>query len=440
MDSMVEDTPASVHLRSQRDAIVSGDVMSCSGRTRRSTLLRLGGIALVVFGAGCQTPQRSISLEELIARKPDLLRAVQAEIERVDTTSERRIDAEYHADRSVPGAPRQSYDVLVLSGGGAFGSFGAGFLDGWGSVTDSEFARPHFDQVTGISTGALIAPYAFIGSPAAYRSLVTSYQNPGSNWVRQRGLIPLLPGNVSLYDVSELRRHIRSSVTPELVAGLSKGSGEDRVLMVGATSLDYALLRVWDVARIARTSPIEQAIEEIAAILSASSAIPGVFPPVEIDDLLYVDGGATMQVVGGLDDRSWLYVPDDQSLEVEFEGPPVRVRVWMIVNQKLRPQPEVVRSRWTSISARSLAVLVRTSMLQSIRDGEAYAALLDARPELDVVLRYVAIPQDFEIPDTDRMFDSRSMRALVELGRRMGADPGSWRTGALRPGVPFQID
>jgi hypothetical protein len=79
-------------------------------------------------------------------------------------------------------------------------------------------------------------------------------------------------------------------------------------------------------------------------------------------------------------------------------------------------------------------------MLQSIQDGETYVALINARPEFDAVLRYVAIPQDFEIPDGDGIFDSRTMRALVELGRRMGADPESWRTEALRPGAPFPVD
>jgi hypothetical protein len=112
----------------------------------------------------------------------------------------------------------------------------------------------------------------------------------------------------------------------------------------------------------------------------------------------------------------------------------------MIVNQKLRSDPKVVRSRWTSIAARSLEILLRTSMLQSIQDGETYAAFIDRRPEFDAVLRYVAIPQDFKVPEGDQIFDARTMRALVELGRQMGADRRSWRTGALRPGVPFPID
>ena len=393
--------------------------------------------ALAVLALGCQTPQRSISEDDLIAMKPTLLGAVQAEIQRAEASGNRRVETEYRAAMDLPGAPPQSYDVLILSGGGAFGAFGAGFLDGWGSVPDPEFVRPHFDQVTGVSTGALIAPYAFVGTPASYEALATEYQNPGSDWVRRQGLIPFLPGNVSLFDVSALRRHIRDAVTPELVDGLAEGSHEGRTLIVGATNADYGVFRVWDVARIARESPVEDAVDEIASILQASSALPGAFPPVEIDDLLYVDGAAAMQVVGGIEDRSWLYAPDSRSVGSDLDGPPVRIRVWVIVNQKLRSEPEVVRTRWTSIAARSLNILLRTSMLQSIQDGETYVALINARPEFDAVLRYVAIPQDFEIPDGDGIFDSRTMRALVELGRRMGAAPESWRTEALRPGAPF---
>jgi hypothetical protein len=396
--------------------------------------------ALVALGGGCQTPQRSISVDDLMARKSAVLRGAQDEIDRVEASSNRRIESEYRAASMQPGAPPQSHDVLVLSGGGAFGAFGAGFLSGWGSVTDPELARPQFDRVAGISTGALIAPYAFIGTPASYETLVAEYENPGENWVRRRGLVPILPGNVSLYDVSELRRHIRGAVKPDFVAGLAEGAEEDRVLVVGATNVDYGIFRVWDAARIARDAPGDEAAEEIARVLSASSAIPGAFPPVEIDDLLFVDGAAAMQVVGGMDDRSWLYEPRGGAGESWQAEAPVRVRVWIIVNQKLRPDPMLVQSRWTTIAARSLSILLRTSMLESLQDAETVMALLDARPEFDAVFRYVAIPQDFEIPDSDRMFDPRMMRALVELGRRMGADPSSWRTQALQPAAPYRMD
>ena len=153
-----------------------------------------------------------------------------------------------------------------------------------------------------------------------------------------------------------------------------------------------------------------------------------------------MDGAAAMQVVGGMDDRSWLYdVPADSAETREGEAP-LRVRVWIVVNQKLRPDPMLVQSRWAAIAARSLSILLRTAMLESLQDTETVVALLNARPEFDVALRYVAIPQDFEIPDTGRMFDPKTMRALVELGRRMGADPSSWRTQALQPGAPYRMD
>ena len=393
--------------------------------------------ALVVLAAGCQTPQRWISEEELVSRKDRELGAAQAEIQRIEASGERRMEMQYRSAKDSPGGASRRLDILVLSGGGAFGAFGAGFLDGWGSVAEPEFVRPHFDQVTGISTGALIAPYAFIGSPESYATLVDEYRNPGSNWVRRRGLIPFLPGNVSLFDVSGLHQHIQDAITPDLVSSLVEGGGEDRILLVGATNVDYGIFRVWDLARLARESPPEDAAREIATLLAASTAIPGAFPPVEIDDLLYVDGAAAMQIVGGLEDRHWLYAPDAQAIELNLDGPPIRIRVWVIINQKLRVDAQVVQSRWTSIASRSLGILLRTSTLQSIRDTETYLAFINQRPEFDAILRYVAIPQDFEIPDGDGVFDSETMRELVELGRQMGADPDSWRTEALRPGAPY---
>ncbi len=389
---------------------------------------------------GCQTPQRWLSEDDLIAMESALLEDAQAEIDRTDAAGERRMEAEYRAAMEQQGAPRQSHDVLILSGGGAFGAFGAGFLEGWGTVSDPEFARPDFDQVSGVSTGALIAPFAFIGTPDAYETLVHQYQNPGRNLVRRQGLIPYLPGNVSLYDVSNLRRSIRDAVTPEIVAGLAEGAAEDRTLLVGATNADYGMFRVWDLARIAQESSAEDAADEIGSMLAASAAIPAAFPPVEIDGIFYVDGAAAMNIVGGIEDRSWLYAPDSESVGFGLEGPPVRIRAWVIINQKLHPDPKVVRSRWTSIATRSLEILLRTSTLQSIQDGETYVSFINQRPEFDAVLRFVAIPQDFEIPKGDDMFDATTLRALVELGRQMGADPDSWRTEAPRPGAPSRLD
>lgn len=285
----------------------------------------------------------------------------------------------------------------------------------------------------------MIAPFAFVGTPETYDEIIKLYENPGSDWVRERGIIPYLPGNVSLYDVSKLRETINSIITPNLIANIKKGAAEGRQLLVGATNMDYGLLRVWDLARITSEIPTEKAIEQIVTTLFASTALPGLFPPVEIDRMLYVDGGATMQIVGGIDERDWAYSRSKKSMNFVNVKVPVKIRIWIIVNQKLLTDPKVVRSRWTSIAARSLNTLLRSSTLQSIQDADTFVQLINQRPEIDAEMRYVAIPQEYSIADSDEMFDAETMRGLVKLGLRMGADPGSWQTKALRPGAPFEI-
>jgi hypothetical protein len=204
--------------------------------------------------------------------------------------------------------------------------------------------------------------------------------------------------------------------------------------------MDYGMIRVWDLARIALEFPVKKAVRRTVSVLLASSALPGAFPPVLIDGLLYVDGGASMQVVSGIAKRGWAYVPDKQRFPFANNGPPIRIRVWIIINQKLLLDPKVVESRWSSIATRSLSTIVRSSTLQSIQDMETYLRLLDLRPNIDAKMRYVAIPQDYEIPNADEMFDAKVMRQLADLGRRMGADPTSWRTEALPPGAPFELE
>jgi len=405
-----------------------------------ANIIAVGLIAclMTLFLSGCQAPPiRVITEQDLISHYPDFVRSYELDLEKISTQSLARIQSEYRNARTHTGNKRQSYDVLVLSGGGSFGAFGAGFLAGWGEVTDKEFIRPWFDTVSGISTGALIAPFAFLGTPDAYRKIAEIYENPQQDWVRKRGIIPYLPGNVSLFDVSKLHSKIRSIITPNLIQAIAIETSKNRQLLVGATNVDYGLMRVWDLAKIAHENPVDEAVKRTTSILLASAAIPGVFPPIPIDDFLYVDGGASMQVVSGIDERGWLYSRDTLSLGFVDNNAPIRIRIWMIVNQKLLPDHKIVRSRWTEIAERSLSVILRASTLQTIQDTETYIRLINQLPEFDAEMRYVAIPQDYQIDDSDEMFDAEIMRKLANLGQKMGADPASWRTKALRPGAPF---
>lgn len=419
---------------------MTGEKAQFYDRKSRTKWQKTGGVCfgLLLILSGCaSTPPRLISEKTLLNNHGDFLRSYQSDIDAISKRTEKRIASEYQRARLSKGKIQQSYDMLVLSGGGAFGSFGAGFLKGWGSSQDAKDARPQFDYISGISTGSLIAPFAFVGTPEAYDKIIKLYENPGPDWVRDRGLLSYLPGNSAIYDISKLHEKIYSVISSAMIKDLKKGHKEGRQVLIGATNLDYGSLRVWDLAQIASEKPEKKAINQTVSILSASTAIPGIFPPTIIDNMLYVDGGATMQVVSGLDGRSWAYNKEKQSIKFVAPNNPIKIRVWIIVNQKLISDPKLIPSKWPSIASRSLNNLIRTSTLQSIQDIETFIRLVDQRPEFDAQMRYVAIPQDYPIANSDEMFDATTMRSLVKLGKKMGADPSSWRTEALRPGAPF---
>lgn len=392
------------------------------------TRILIVGLCIMMLSA-CTSPIRSMSKERLLSSKAAYTNAYNEELELASSKSRTRLSAEYQNPEE------QTYDILMLSGGGELGAFGAGFLKGWGNVQQKEFLRPSFDSVSGISTGALIAPFAFIGSEDAYNEIVDLYRNPDDALVVPRTIVSFILGQGAYYDATVLHERIRKSISEQVVTELAKGAKQNRVLLVGATNLDYGVMRVWDLAEMAAKLPILEAEREITKRLIASSAIPSAFPPVTINDYLYVDGGASMQVVSGIDDRSWLYSDLDSGIGSDNLSNPIKIRIWMIINNKLVMEPELVKKSWASIATRSLISLMRGSTLQTIQDVETFANLINKREDFDVKMHYVAIPQDYKILDTPDLFNKEKMRALVELGEKMGADPSTWKTKAIRPGA-----
>jgi hypothetical protein len=218
---------------------------------------------------------------------------------------------------------------------------------------------------------------------------------------------------------------------------MADGAIQGRQLLIGATNLDYALLRTWDLAHIASGISTEKAIEKTVSILTASTALPVMFPPEIIDNHLYADGGIIMNIVSGVDERYWAYQAASQSTEFVENGTPIKIRVWIVVNDKMHLDPTVIPLQWPSILERTLKTAIKTSALQNIQDAETYVQLINDRPEFDAQLRYVAIPQSFPIKDTEEITNPETIQSLIELGLKMGADPTSWITRALRPGAPF---
>jgi hypothetical protein len=364
--------------------------------------------------------QRELTLEELTAMLPGYDAAVAAERRQMVETGLRRIEREYAAHRET-GAPFVR-DILIISGGGAKGAFGAGFLQGWQTVKGPT-ALPEFDVVTGVSTGALIAPFAFIRTEDAFLSVAEFYANPDKNWARKRGMLYINPSHVSLFNDDLLQEMIRSSVDASLVQAMADAAAEDRMLQIGVTNLDFGVGRIFDLGDVASEAARTGSYDRVHSILLASSAMPGVFPPVMIDGLFYADGGATANITL-FTSRSFL----ESWRERHPDAPMPKYRVWVLVNQQLRIEPAVTRARWLSVSGRGLGTATHSLQMFAMQLLEQKARELEEVDGMEVEFRWVAIPEDAPSTDSKEMFDQQYMRALEALGRRMGADPSSWNS------------
>jgi hypothetical protein len=235
-----------------------------------------------------------------------------------------------------------------------------------------------------------------------------------------------MPNHVSLYNNCHLQDAIRDGMDQSVVEAMAAASAEDRLLLIGTTNLDVGAGRVFDLGRESTEALAEGAIDLIHSILLASTAMPGVFPPVIMDGLLYADGGAASNLfIGAFPGHDG---PINQFLRRYPEAPKPKVRAWVLVNQKLKPEHAVTQPRWMSVVSRALNTLTASSQLFAlalIRD-----MVHEARVErgIDAELHFVSIPADTPASETKDMFDKEYMVRLEELGRQMGADPASWQS------------
>ncbi len=333
-----------------------------------------------------------------------------------------KIDADaYHA--GIDTYP--TFDILILSGGGDYGAFGAGFLQGWGSVKDTIMHRPTFDVVTGVSTGALIAPFALLGDETSYERITKLYRNPKSDWASLKDIFFFLPVRESFMSNKGLRRDLEREVDADVIRRIAQAESEGRTLSIGTTNLDLGVQHPWDLTAEARKFVERGVPGRFYDILMASAAIPAAFPPVVIDGALYVDGGTTGNIL-------FLNVthPDDSPLGVyqkRFPGQPTpRFRYWIIINNQLGAEPRIIQPTWISITEASVSTAIRASTLGSLRQVMLQAEVL-RRQNVEVEFRYVAIPDSWR-PPKPGIFIKETMESLADLGMRMGADPKSWES------------
>lgn len=307
--------------------------------------------------------------------------------------------------------------ALVLSGGGSNGAFGAGYLVGWSETG----TRPTFKLVTGVSTGALIAPFAFLG-PDYDRQLETMYtQIESKDIYRLRSPFMMLKRD-SLAFTDPLKNLIEIAVDDTLLAAIAAEHRRGRRLFVGTTNLDAQRLVVWNMGAIA-ASGHPSAAELFRTVLLASASIPVAFPPVyievEVDGLPYDE----MHVDGGVIAEFFLWgATIDVSETVDALQSKTRrhTAIYIVRNSQIDPEPTQVPRDLVPIATRSM-----NTLLKAVSMGDLFRLWsLCERDGVD--FNYIGIPADHPEADASS-FDPAEMRRLFELGREIATSNRPWR-------------
>lgn len=306
-------------------------------------------------------------------------------------------------------------ELLAISGGGDKGAFGAGLLNGW----TASGTRPTFKAVTGVSTGALIAPFAFLG-PEYDKVLEEVYTTISPEDVASPRSAIAAIDNDGMADNAPLWALISKHVDERLVAAIAAEHERGRVLLIGTTDLDARQPVIWNMGNIA-TSGSPEAVPLFRSILLASAAIPGAFPPtlvtVEADGKRYqemhVDGGASAQV--------FLYPPSMTQVAARLgEGMVRRGRVYVIRNAALAPTWSPVERRTIDIAARAIDSLITTQGF-----GDLYRIYATTQQDnLDFSLAYIG--DDFVYANKKEQFETAFMKSLYEYGFRLGRAGYHW--------------
>lgn len=374
--------------------------------------------ALQLGISGCSTPDRlpavpqSASAQATPAPGPiRYLVARESDAFAVEAQNALAKEQEWLASQGHSGPLPPAY-FLAISGGGDNGAYGAGFLNGW----TASGKRPEFKVVTGVSTGALIAPFAFLGPKYDYVLERVYTQTSQKDIFKKRGLLKGALFGDAMADTAPLAGVIASYVNQQLLDEIAAEYAKGRVLLVGTANLDSLEPVIWNLTAIA-ASKNPRAIPLFRSILLASASIPGAFPPVMID----VDIGGTryqeMHVDGGTMAQVFFYPP---SLNLARMGAVQRQRtLYIIRNARLDPDWASVERRTLSIATRAIASLTRT---QGIGDLYRIYATTE-RDGIDFNLTY--IPPTFNTPHREE-FDTNYMRQLYEVGRQLALAGYQW--------------
>ncbi|MFO0895887.1 MAG: patatin-like phospholipase family protein [Pirellulales bacterium] len=388
----------------------------------RPNALRLPAVGWLLAAAlslgGCTHFQRDCPPSDLLAGEQ--LLDLSAEADPTAGNERSNLLAALHhikANQPPPDPLARKYEVLALSGGGSYGAFSAGVLNGW----TASGQRPMFDIVSGVSTGALIATYAFLG-PDYDSYLRDFYTSTSADDIYRMRHKPAVLWSVSAADSRPLEQLIESQVDCQLLAAVAQAHAQGRRLYVGTTNLDTGRLVIWDLSAIA-ASGRPDAVALYRKVVLASASVPGFLPPVKIDVTvngrshteLHVDGGTTAQVFFR---ASMLRLEPQQ-----FAGgrrPLAGSNLYVIVAGKSYPDPKCVEPKALTIAASSLGALTSAQTRNELVRIYTLTLLTGMQFHMS------AIPQHWPLNDDSMSFDRAEMQCLFDQGYRLSLAGQAW--------------
>jgi predicted patatin/cPLA2 family phospholipase len=393
-----------------------------SGLPRRNLfgLAAAGGASSIL--TGCAFPRREPSVPTGLASRATVLGVPNERFFPVTDTRPLEVEfisavkRRFGAGVLADGASLPHVDLLAVSGGGENGAFGAGLLCGW----SEQGTRPEFELATGVSTGALTAPFAFLGS-SYDPQLRTVYTELSPERVLRKRYLTAALWDDALADNSPLFKTISTYLNEAMLAAIARAYDEGRLLLIGTSNLDAQQPVIWNIGAIAKSGH-PKALDTIRRVLLASAAIPGAFPPTMFD--VTVDGKPyqELHVDGGAFAQAFLYPPSatrQRQERLRRRKQVISATAYIIRNGRLDPDWETVERRTMGIVGRAISTMIMASGYNDVQ--RIYANT--QRDHVDFNLAFIGSDFSMELPAP---FDPGFMRALFEYGYVRGKRGYDW--------------
>lgn len=385
-------------------------------------------VAVLVFtSSGCATLRHPVPQDRIadaqVPGMPEIRAVLGIPNPKLQMSLIKAISEDKPGDYPVNSSGDRLYPMLAISGGSANGAYGAGLLKGW----SDEGSRPRFKVVTGVSTGAIIAPFAFLGKEYDDRMMKLFTTMSTKDIMRPKGPLQALFGD-SFASSKPLARELDKYITDDMLEKIAEEHLRGRRLFVGTALLDSQRFVAWDMGAIA----IKGDRKLFREVIRASAAIPMIFPPVLIHveangktyDEMHVDGGTITQVftiykiLENAEENARAIGIDVKTLGIDPAK--IRGKYYIIRNGYFDPGYKVVKDALSSIAASTFDTMIN---YQGIGDAYRIYALMQQRGN-DYNLAF--IPGDFRPPFKED-FDPQAMTMLFNRGYQDALKGYNWR-------------